>query len=62
MAIIVRQEQIDGRWFTWITTEGFNTMIVEDDHEITEEEAQIKLDNWKSSQIVIPEVTDGVTN
>lgn len=61
MSVIARQEQIDGKWFTWIITEGLNTMMVEDDHEITEEEAQVKLDEWKASQIVIPEVTNGTT-
>lgn len=61
MGIITRQEEIDGKWFAWIITEGFNTMMVEDDHEITEAEAEQKLLDWQSSQIVIPEVTDGVT-
>lgn len=61
MSIISRQEQIDGKWFTWIITEGFNTMMVEDDHEITEAEAEQKLLDWQASQIVIPEVTDGIT-
>lgn len=60
MNIITRQEQTDERWFTWIITEGFNTMMVEDDHQITEEEAQIKLDDWKASQVV--EEQNGTTN
>lgn len=62
MSLISRQEQIDGKWFTWIITEGLNTMMVEDDHEITEAEAIQKLLDWQSAQIVIPEVTDGITN
>jgi hypothetical protein len=61
MSIITRQEEIDGRWYAWIITEGFNTMMVEDNHEITEAEAEQKLLDWQASQIVIPEVTDGVT-
>ena len=61
MSVIARQEEIDGRWFTWIITEGFNTMIVEDDHQITEEEAEQKLLDWQSSQIV-EEVVDEPTN
>ena len=66
MSIIARQEIIDGKHFTWIITEGLNTMMVEDDHQITEEEAAQKLLDWQSSQIVIeeitdPEVTDGST-
>lgn len=66
MSVIARQEQIDGKWFTWIITEGLNTMMVEDDHEITEAEAEQKLLDWQASQIVvdpvIEEVTDGTTN
>lgn len=66
MSIISRQEQIDGKWFTWIITEGLNTMMVEDDHEITEEEAAQKLLDWQASQIVIEDITpeeeDGTTN
>lgn len=60
MSIISRQEQIDGRWYAWIITEGFNTMMVEDDHEITEEEAQVKLEAWQTAQVV--EEPDGTTN
>lgn len=41
-------------------------MMVEDDHEITEEEAEQKLLDWQASQIVvdpvIEEVTDGTTD
>lgn len=59
MSVIARQEQIDNKWFTWIITEGFNTMMVEDDHPITEEEAEIKLANWQSSQVI--EEPNGVT-
>lgn len=66
MSIISRQELIDGKWFTWIITEGLNTMMVEDDHEITEAEAEQKLLDWQASQIVvdpvIEEVTDGSTD
>jgi len=66
MSVIARQEQIDGKWFAWIITEGLNTMMVEDDHEITEEEAAQKLLDWQASQIVvdpvIEEVTDGTTD
>jgi len=62
MSIIARQEEIDGKWFAWIITEGFNTMMVEDDHPITEAEAEQKLLDWQASQIVIEEVEDGVTN
>ena len=61
MSIIARQEEIDSRWYAWIITEGFNTMMVEDDHQITEEEAEQKLLDWQSSQIVIEEITDGFT-
>lgn len=60
MSIISRQEQIDGRWYAWIITEGLNTMMVEDDHEITEEEAQVKLEAWQASQAV--EEPNGTTN
>lgn len=62
MSIIARQEEIDGKWFAWIITDGLNTMMVEDDHAITEEEAAQKLLDWQSSQIVIEDVTDGSTN
>lgn len=66
MNLIARQEEIDGKWFTWIITEGLNTMMVEDDHPITEEEAAQKLLDWQSSQIVIEDITpeqeDGTTN
>jgi hypothetical protein len=61
MSVIARQEEIDGKWFTWIITQGFNTMMVEDDHQITEEEAEQKLLDWQSSQIVIEELPDGPT-
>ena len=61
MSIIGRQEEIDGKWFAWIFTEGFNTMMVEDDHEITEAEAEQKLLDWQSAQIVIPEVPNEPT-
>ncbi len=62
MSVISRQEEIDGKWFTWIITEGFNCMMVENDHQITEEEAEQKLLDWQSSQIVIEEVADEPTN
>lgn len=61
MSVIARQEEIDGKWFTWIITEGFNTMMVEDDRQITEEEAEQKLLDWQSSQIV-EEVVNEPTN
>jgi hypothetical protein len=44
MSIISRQEQIDGNWFTWVTKDEFTSLLFETDHQMTEEEAQIKLD------------------
>lgn len=58
--MITRQEEIDGKWYAWVPYDGLNCLMFEDNHEITEEEAQIKLDEWKASQVV--EEPDGVTN
>lgn len=59
MDVLTRQEEIDGKWFAWILTEGLNTMMIEVDHELTEEEAKQKQADWLASR---PEVIpDGAT-
>lgn len=60
MSALARQEQIDGKWFAWIVTEGFNTMMLEVDHELTEAEALDKQAEWQAAQVPA-EPTDGAT-
>jgi hypothetical protein len=62
MNTIQRQEELNGRWYTWVLVDNSSAMMLEDDHQITEAEAEQKLLDWKSAQIVIEEVTDGSTN
>jgi hypothetical protein len=61
MSIILRQEQINEKWFAWVAYDGLNCIMLEDNHEMTEEEAAQKLLDWQSSQIVIEELPDGPT-
>lgn len=58
MGIITRQEQINGKWITWIPYNEYSCLYFETDEQMTEEEAQIKLDEALNP----PEVTDGSTN
>lgn len=58
MDVLTRQEEIDGKWFAWILTEGLNTMMIEVDHELTEDEAKAKQAEWLAAKVV----TDGATN
>lgn len=40
MPYITKQElHSSGKWITWINTEGFNTIMVDTPHQLTEEEA-----------------------
>lgn len=52
MSIIIRQEEIDNRWLTWIPYNGLDCLLLENDHQLTEEEAQLKLEEWQASQVV----------
>lgn len=58
MSIISRQEQIDNRWITWIPYNEYSCLYFEDDHQITEEEAQARLDE----ALTPPEEENGSTD
>ena len=58
MSVIIRQEQINGKWVTWIAYNEYSCLYFETDEPMTEVEAQMKLDE----ALTPPEVTDGVTN
>lgn len=44
MSVIARQELIDNKWVTWVALPDNNCVIFETDTQMTEEEAQAKLD------------------
>lgn len=52
MNIITRQEEIDNRWLTWVDIGDNNCLLFETENQLTEEEAQVKLDAWQAAQIV----------
>lgn len=58
MDIITRQEEIDGRWYTWVAYDGLNCIMLEDSHEITEAEAQTKLQDFLD-RIAAQEASNG---
>lgn len=60
MDIITRQEEIDGRWYIWVAYDGFNCVMFEDDHEMSEAEAQQKLQEFQD-RLTAQEATDGTT-
>lgn len=58
MATITRQERTDNRWLTWVLLDGYNTMMLETENKITEEEA----DDLLEEIMIQPEEQDGSTN
>lgn len=58
MSVISRQEEVDNKWITWIPYNEYSCLYFETDHQMTEEEAQAKLDE----ALTPPEVTDGTAN
>lgn len=58
MSIISRQEQINGKWLTWIPYNEYSCLYFETDEQMTEEEAQAKLDE----ALTPPEEQDGSTD
>lgn len=58
MSIITRQEEIDNRWLTWVDMGDNNCLLFETDNQLTEEEAQVLLDE----ALTPPEELDEPTN
>jgi hypothetical protein len=56
MSIISRQEKLNGKWITWIPLPNLSCLFFETEHQMTEEEAQLKLDEALNP----PEESDGI--
>lgn len=61
MSIITRQENIDGRWYTWVIYNELNCTMFETEKKLTEQEAQLKLDDFMQS-LNKQNTIDGSTN
>lgn len=58
MSIISRQELVDNKWYTWVPYDNHSCLYFETNHQMTEEEAQARLDEALNPS----EVEDGVSN